>query len=93
MRVDAAQTPEAARSAAHPFEVRKDDPERIPDGDILDVSTPADQGTDLAADLEGDLGDAARELLRNQAVARYAALVELPELAELAGLETVRLSV
>jgi hypothetical protein len=61
--VNAPKSPEASRTSAHALEVGKLDPERIPDGHVLDVTRPVDQRADLSADLEGDLRELPGELL------------------------------
>ena len=93
MRHDTAQPAKAARTPAHTLEVRQLDAERIAHRDVFDRTVPGDQRADLPTRLARNLGELARELLRNQPVARNPALIEVAELAQLTGLEAVCLTV
>ncbi len=59
---------------------------------MLDVAAAIDQNADLPPDLPADLGQLPREFLRQQPIGGNAAPEEARELANLTGLEAVRLA-
>ena len=91
--VDAAQAAEAPRARAHALEVGQRDRERVAHHHVLDASAAPEQHAHLPPALERELGELARELLRDQAIARELALVQVLEATELAGFQSVGLTV
>jgi hypothetical protein len=59
---------------------------------VLDVAAAVDQHADLSPDLPADLGQLSRELLGQQLIGGHPAPEEALELANLAGLEAVRIA-
>jgi len=88
MGVDAPEAAETAQIGADPPEVGQLDPAAVPHHHVLDGALPVHQHPHLAPDLGRDPGQARRELRRQQALGRQAALVDFLKLADLAGLES-----
>ena len=90
--MEAAQPAQAATTGAQATPVGELDRVGIAHHHVLDVAAAIDQHADLAPDLTADLGQLPRELLREQPVGGNAAPEEALELANLTGLEAVRLA-
>jgi hypothetical protein len=92
VRVHEADTPKTRDARARSLDVRDLDRRRVADDDLVYVAAPIDENSDLPTDLVRDLGELARELLRNDAVRRDSAIVEFFETAYLVRLEALRFS-
>jgi hypothetical protein len=80
-----APAPHAAKSGS--------DRQRIAHHHVLDAPAAPDEHPHLPPALERKLGELAREFLGHQAIARQLALVQILEAPELAGLQSVGLTV
>jgi len=85
--VDQPQAAEAPHAASQAPDVREGEVGRVADDDAADQAVPAEQHTDLPADLAGDLGEVSRQLGRDHVLSGYSAAVRALERAALGCLD------
>ncbi len=93
MRLQEAQTAQAAATGAQTAPVRELRPRWTADHDVLDGPRPVDEHADLTTDLARELGQLARQLVRDEAVCAEAPPEQALKGLDLAGFEAVGIAV